>query len=385
MPIDSGSPAADRPPADAAPADPHETFLRTANFSALNGLRCFCCLAVIKEHVKWDLPWPRLMTVGYGGLGVDLFFGISGFLIVTLLIRERERRQSISLTKFYARRTLRIFPIYYLMISVVLFAYLVVSPWAPNGLNFYLAALPVLLTYTQDVIRVTLGNFFHCWSLAMEEQFYLCWPAVEKYAPRALRWTTLGALLVLNQGINFGAFDDFIIGTYGDPDAVRMQIYLITFTPILLGVLLAHLMNQRRGFTALYWLVGWKCSPFIFLAILVAVCELAPSVTRGAPRLFVHVTLALLLGSLVAREDNYARPILVFPPVARVGVISYGVYLYHVWVIEAVTFLHGRLHLSGGNGFGTFALVTVGTVAVAELSFRRIEQPLLKYKKYFHS
>jgi hypothetical protein len=90
-------------------ADPYERFLLNKNFSALNGVRCICCLAVIKVHLQWEGAGPRLFNLGF--VGVDLFFMISGFLIVTLLIRERERRGSVSLAKFYARRTLRIFPI----------------------------------------------------------------------------------------------------------------------------------------------------------------------------------------------------------------------------------------------------------------------------------
>src|SRR3954471_14531244 len=82
--------------------DPHDLYLRTKNFSALNGVRGLCCLAVIKEHVQLDIPGPRLLS--HGWLGVDLFFAISGFLIVTLMTRERDRRGTIDLGKFYTRR-----------------------------------------------------------------------------------------------------------------------------------------------------------------------------------------------------------------------------------------------------------------------------------------
>ena len=189
-------------------------------------------------HVKWE------SALEFGGLGVDLFFVISGFLIVTLLIRERERRGTMSLRKFYARRTLRIFPIYYLMIFAVFFFYLAISPWRQNSLRFYLLAFPVLLTYTQDVIAVPLGSFFHCWSLAMEEQFYLLWPTIEKFIIPPVRWVILGAMLLLNQGVNFGLFDGLLTQIYGT--SPKMQVYTATFTPILLGVLLAYLLHGRR-------------------------------------------------------------------------------------------------------------------------------------------
>ena len=226
--------------------DPHKAYLRNSFFSSLNGIRCLCCLAVIKEHVFWRLGGPRIGNLGF--LGVDLFFSISGFLIVTLLIRERERRGKISLKKFYMRRTLRIFPIYYLLIATVFLVYLTVSPWDLNGLRYYRWAFPVLLTYTQDIIIVPLGNFNNCWSLAMEEQFYLFWPAVEKYSSR-LGWAlVLAVMLLINQGANFGLFDGLVTQIYGNVEATKLPIFMATFTPILLGVSLAYLLRNPRVF-----------------------------------------------------------------------------------------------------------------------------------------
>lgn len=363
--------------------DPHEAYLRTKTFSALNGVRCICCLAVIKEHVKWEVPGPRLL--GAGWLGVDLFFVISGFLIVTLLLRERDRRGSVSLRNFYARRSLRIFPIYYLLILAVFSAYLAAAAWHPNGLRYYLPALPILLTYTLDVIPVAAGSFFHCWSLAAEEQFYLLWPAVERFAGRGMRWAVLAALLLLNQAVNFGLFDGLIVRVYGGPGALQLQIYMITFTPILLGVLLAYLLHGRATFGALYRLVGHRWSPFVFLAGLVAVCDLAPHLAEGWARLAIHVLFMLMLASLVVREDHFARPILTLGPIARIGAISYGMYLYHVWIINFLGLAWRHARLGPVPDAVMFLLATALTVAAAEVSFRLIEQPLLGLKGRFHS
>jgi peptidoglycan/LPS O-acetylase OafA/YrhL len=362
---------------------PYETFNENKMFASLNGVRCICCIGVINEHVKWNLPGPRLFDLGF--LGVDLFFVISGFLIVTLLIRERERNGTVNLARFYARRTLRIFPIYYLMIFAFFLFCLAAFPWKPRSLLHYAWTFPVLLTYTQDVIRVGLGLFFHCWSLAMEEQFYLFWPTIEKFATGQVRWSVLGGMLLLNQGVNFGFFDGLITWVYGDKAAVLLPIFIITFTPILLGVLLAYLLNDRRSFEVLYRLLGYRWSPFLLLALLFATCELRPEVNLGWTKLTVHLLLMLLLGSLVIREDHFARPILTFPPIARMGVVSYGVYLYHVAIIEAVRIGLGHFHADGMNRGLQFLLVTAATVAVAEVSYRLIEQPFLRIKERFHS
>jgi peptidoglycan/LPS O-acetylase OafA/YrhL len=149
-------------------------------------------------------------------------------------------------------------------------------------------------------------------------------------------------------------------------------------------VLLAYLLHDRRSFSVLYRVVGLRWSPFLFLALLFATCEATPDLAEGWPRLMLHLTFMLLLGSLVVREDHFARAILTFPPIARMGVISYGIYLYHVWIIGILEFARDRHHLGTMNGPAMFGVVTLATVAVAELSYRLIEQPLLRVKERFH-
>ncbi|MGB2610895.1 MAG: acyltransferase, partial [Isosphaeraceae bacterium] len=99
----------------------HEQYLGTRTFASLNGVRGLCILSVLWHHAPGGL---HALILERGFLGVDMFFVLSGFLIVTLLLRERDRTGSISLKKFYARRTLRIFPIYYLVLFTLLLFYL---------------------------------------------------------------------------------------------------------------------------------------------------------------------------------------------------------------------------------------------------------------------
>lgn len=358
--------------------DVHETFKGTKVFSALNGIRCLCAIGVIKVHAGWT---NSVLTVfNHGDLGVDMFFAISGFLIVTLLLRERDAQGDINLKKFYARRTLRIFPAYYALILLVLFAFLVVAPWKPNGLKFYLPIAAVLLTYTTDIIRVpALGIFNHCWSLAMEEQFYLAWPAIERSVSASMKWVILALVLVLNQLLNFGVFKDLIVRLYGHADAWKMPVFLITFTPIVLGVILAHLLHHRRTFVALYRVVGYPWSPFVFFLAIVGFVSSLGQTYQGLPRLILHLLLLLGLASVVVREDHWARAILTFSPIARLGMISYGIYLYHASILDLMKRItHGAL-----SPRSLFFVVTMVTVAVAELSFRFFETRFLLLRRKF--
>jgi peptidoglycan/LPS O-acetylase OafA/YrhL len=364
-------------------SEAHARFLSQSHFASLNGLRCFSCLAVIEVHsivVGNHASW-----ISHGWIAVDLFFTISGFLIVTLLLRERRRRGRVSLKNFYVRRSLRIFPIYYLMIAGVFLFYLSIAPWRPGGLRYYAWTFPILLTYTQDLIPAHLGSFFHCWSLAMEEQFYLFWPALVKFASARLRWIVFTGLLLFCQVVNFGLLDTLIVRLYGDPKALSLPVVMCTFTPILLGVWLAHLLHDRKSFGALYRVVGYRWSPFLFAALMVAIDTLAPEVTRGGGRLLMQLNFALLIASVVIREDHLALPILSFPPIARLGVITYGLYVYHPWIVQFVQFIQRRLHWEQPNQLLVLLLVLSLSIVVAEFSFRVIEEPLLRLKTRFPS
>jgi peptidoglycan/LPS O-acetylase OafA/YrhL len=311
---------------------------------------------------------------------VDVFFVISGFLIVTLLLRERERHGDISLPKFYARRTLRIFPVYYLLISLVLLAFLLVFPWKPSGLLFYLPIAGVLITYTTDLIAMpALGVFFHCWSLAMEEQFYLVWPAMEKFFSTPVKWALLGIGLLVNQLVNFGVFGAAIDRLYGKAGAHEMPLYIITFTPIILGVVLAHLLHARRSFNLLHRLVGWRGAPYLFLAAIIAVSQFLGERYQGLPKAVLHLLFMLGLASVVVSENYALKRLLTFPPFVRLGVISYGIYLYHVPVMDLVfKATHGRLHPAL-----MFAVVTALTVGIAEISYRFFESRFLNLRNRF--
>ncbi|MBB5896534.1 peptidoglycan/LPS O-acetylase OafA/YrhL [Kutzneria kofuensis] len=170
----------------------YDTYRRTKVFASLNGLRCLSILAVIWHHCGGDVAGIPVPRTGY--LGVSLFFVISGFLITTLLLRERDQHGQISLRRFYARRSLRIFPLYYTVVAI--YAVLVLLVWKPSAYgNDYLHNLPAFLTYTSNWFVPLGSELYLAWSLAAEEQFYLVWPVIERFTAR--KWPVLLAVAIL--------------------------------------------------------------------------------------------------------------------------------------------------------------------------------------------
>lgn len=351
---------------------PYDAYRARRFFGSLDGLRAVAILAVIWHHTAPSLRFVPITARGF--LGVDLFFVLSGFLIVTLLLRERNRQGEISLRAFYMRRTLRIFPVFYGMIAALSVLFFLVAPQADMAADFR-AMLPFYLTYTANWVHdVTFLSI--TWSLAAEEQFYLVWPPLEKYL-RPYVLPIIGALLVVNQLINYRVL-------FAAQHA-ELEILQSTFTPILLGVLLAHLLHNPRGFAAVYQALGRRwAAPLVAIALAVAINWPAPFTDiSGTPRLLIHLLMALLLASCVAREDHVLQPVLSWRPLARLGVISYGMYLFHMLVRHVAGAVLARLPLE--IPYGLLLLTLVGTIVAAELSFRFYETPFLRLKERWSS
>ena len=349
-------------------------FLSTKNFSSLDGLRFFSIVPVIIHHsVSDESSHIRLLELGF--LGVDLFFVISGFLIVTLLLRERDKTNNISLRKFYMRRTLRIFPLYYGVIAAYFLLYKFILTDSDYG-EQYLSEIWIYLTYTANFFPVA---FAIVWSLAAEEQFYLLWPTIEKYFKRSVM-VILAALILINQVINFPVGKAMLAEVFGK-DFLELSITQTTFTPILLGVLVAHLLNQKRSFEILSLLTAHKIMPWVYLVLLVILCQFSPPDISGLPRLAIQVCMALLLTSCVIRQDHYLNPVLTFQPVKRIGTVSYGIYLLHIISIVIVTKILNRFGVD--YEIFVFLLGALLSIILAEISFRFYERPFLQLKKKF--
>src|SRR6185503_13092808 len=175
----------------------YQAYRSTKFFGSLDGLRALSILAVIWHHCGWQKVPGEWALAGTGYLGVHLFFVISGFLITTLLLREKEDTGRISLRDFYIRRTLRIFPLYYTVIGLYVVTVFLFEKNPADAREFF-GNLPFFLTYTSNWFVQLEGRviFYFAWSLAAEEQFYLVWPTVEKLLGVIAIPAIVGALLL---------------------------------------------------------------------------------------------------------------------------------------------------------------------------------------------
>jgi peptidoglycan/LPS O-acetylase OafA/YrhL len=349
----------------------HERFLALRRFESLDGLRALAVIAVVWQHTAGKaFSGTPLATIG--GEGVTLFFAISGFLITTLLLRERDRRGTIDLRAFYVRRTLRIFPIYYLTLLTY-----VVLVWAferdsEAGKQFF-SNLPYFFTYTSNwfVELEERTIFYFAWSLAAEEQFYLVWPPLLVWlATRKAGMAfiaVVAATLVAHQ-LALSAADDW-------QNAIKwMKRFPLA---IVLGAGVALLLHGRTSFERLLPILGRRQSP-AFFASLLAISLIFPD----ASGVLTHTACVLLVVSVCISKKHVLHAMLTWRPLVYVGTISYGVYLLHMLSSNLASRALETLGLEP-----TWAVLFVATLAVsvvvAGLSFRYFESRFLLLKKGF--
>ncbi len=354
-------------PASHPPQD-HASYLRTRSFGALDGLRALSIVAVLWHHTTTRGPGDILLERGF--LGVDLFFVISGFLIVTLLLREQRRAGRISLSNFYVRRSLRIFPAYAALLLVVgCLAYLHQgSMSAPAKRD-----LPYAIFYVSNLVSMS-SMLAITWSLSAEEQFYLVVPSLVKRLPRIFPYILLPLCYVLASLPPFGWLPS---------DKMPGFFRQTTFCPILLGVMLAYVLDNARGWALLHRMLGAAWSPLCALALLILAASFPGADIAGWPRVLIHLTMLLLVASCVVREDHSLQPLLTWAPVRRVGVLSYGFYLYHMLAYWPVSKVLERAGLPAK--YFLFPCVALASWVIAELSYRCFEQRWMALKERFQS
>ena len=301
---------------------------------ALDGLRGLAILLVLWGHSNWADPR------GFATGGVTLFFTLSGFLITRLLREEQDGTGRINLRGFWLRRARRLIPAFALFLLAMAAAGTPPAHLAVAGL--YLADIPF---FTADGIP----GLGHMWSLALEEQFYLAWPLILIIALRRKpSWIAplLAAAVAAVVAYRFQITPVPQFSAEGRVDA------------LLLGCLLAVTIGTLpRRFAAAAALLG---------ATMFATACWFPTLD-GDPLLLAAAAAGATMMVWGAAESSMASG---WPRWLRLlGRISYGVYLWHYPIAVA---LAPRL-----EPWATFALTATVSVAIATLSYRLLEQPIM--------
>lgn len=340
----------------------------------LNGLRAIAALSVVFAHVSQegiaDFGFPRLFNLPMAGYGVTLFFVISGFLITYLLINEIKKTDTVSVSKFYIRRILRIWPIYYLfiLISVIVFSLLkqshhilVPELWY---YIFFAANFPFI---AQNGILILV----HYWSIGVEEQFYLFWPWVVRFSKSKLLKVAVVILVLL--------FAAKIISwmAWGSTSLVYRFFMVTRFHCMMIGAISAILYaSHHKLFIAL---AGHKLTQTLaWLLFFLMGLGLVHVPAVIGQELIAFVSVSMILGQVMKEKRlfNLETPIFDF-----VGKISYGIYVIHPLIVLLLSRLFKPLEMDILLKYVMVYISVIGaTLLLSWLSFKYFERLFLNLK-----
>ncbi len=344
--------------------------LKETQLAGLDGLRAIAAFMVVFYH--FGIPFVS------GGAGVLMFFVLSGFLITWLLLRENEETGTVSLSKFYMRRSLRIFPAFYCYAAVV-FALVYLRGHARIVWPQALSALFYVTNYYQAINGDPNTGFSHTWSLAIEEQFYLLWPLTflllrgnYKRMARCLA----GAILAI------WIYRAILIFVFDVHEGYIYEAFDTRADHLLMGCLLAVVL--RAGMLPRFWnWISVRSWAAVAVAALFGISSVAEWVYGHSYRdrisfIVSPVLIAIWITQLIALRGAALWRWTNWEWIRYLGRISYSVYLYQQLLVEAPK----RLLLHQPVALQLVAAIAL-VVGVASVSHFFIERPFLKLKARF--
>lgn len=355
----------------------------------LNGLRFIAALMVVIHHLEQFLAifgfknyWNNKVIISFGDLGVKLFFVLSGFLITYLLLVEEKSTKTISIRKFYIRRVLRIWPLYYLILVLSFFVLVHFDflriPGFTERLNshftisllLYVLFLPNALMFSYGVVVPFASQ---AWSVGVEEQFYLIWPVIMKFFKRKIN--VFVVVLIVYLFLKFVGFDYIKHNIYWTKDLEKVKNFWEGFSIdcMAIGGLFAYILFVRDKLMKI--IVN---NTIFYISLFLTILSIAFHWDFGW---FSAEIYSILFGLIISNlAFNYSlRSWLEHRPLNYLGKISYGLYMYHPLAIVIAIKIGEKLDIID-NHFLIFCIAFVFTTMIATVSYEIIEKKFIRLK-----
>lgn len=389
-------------------------------FPGLNGLRFFAAIAVVLTHLElikkllghgerlWvndeerlsstamagilngEIRWPTPFISNAGPLGVVFFFVLSGFLITYLLLEEKRISSTIAIKKFYVRRILRIWPLYYFIVFLGFFVLPHISFFdIPKQEVFFLQTFwPQLICFlfllpnlAFAMYQVAVPNIGQSWSIGVEEQFYIIWPLIMKFATNLLRIMIVFTISLVAFKILLSMVPD---STYPWIGTLKRFLAMSKIECMSLGGIGAYLVFHKKEkimnlcFHPLIQIAAFISIPLIIL--------FAPLQLKNGIHLLYSFSFLIIIMNVSFNKKSFVRfenSVLDF-----LGKISYGIYMYHIICITFTLHVMDKVlslpqNMSWSQNLLYYLSSIVLTILVSALSYRYLERVFIRKKKNY--
>ncbi|TCQ82715.1 peptidoglycan/LPS O-acetylase OafA/YrhL [Ochrobactrum sp. BH3] len=369
-----------------------------ARVLTLDGLRGLAILLVIVFHLTLVYPFAEAeksffyMSGGIGWIGVDLFFVLSGFLITGILIDAKGKQNYFK--NFFARRTLRIFPIYYFVLFIVFIIMPMLGMFYTPELTFVKSHQFYLWTYLTNWGFVDAGGaryfntgwltLVHFWSLAVEEQFYIFWPFVVYFLSKRAFVKFCVFLFI------FALVGRFAIAIFGIPQGAAYTLTPFRIDTLVVGALIAVAVRNPAARQLVAKYAVW---PLVFATAFLAFVFAVHDGVWFADRWMHTIGFSILAlgwgGLLVMCLPGYGNGILdtlfQLPLLRFFGKYSYGLYVLHPFVLEQYSpRIFSELEIPETIAATVYIIVGIGlSVIPAWISWHLLEKRFLGLKRFF--